>query len=60
MQNKMGILEPLSVCFYCCHWLCSSNETKVAVFQPKKGMTFETGNSTAPTNEAVWPGRNFN
>jgi len=21
MQNKTGILEPLSVCFDCCHWL---------------------------------------
>lgn len=49
----MGILECLSVCFYCCHWLCFSNEIKVAVFQPKRGMTFETGNLTALTNEVV-------
>lgn len=61
MQNKTGILEPLSVCvllslamrvFYC-HWLCLSNGMKVAVFQPKSGMAFKTGNLTALTNEVI-------
>lgn len=58
--TKGSILEPISVCFYCSHWLCFSNEMKVAVFQPEREMTFETGNLTALTNEAIWPGRNFN
>lgn len=60
-KNKVAILVHFSV-FYCSHWLCFSNEIKVAFsflmrFQPEREMTFETGNPTALTNEAIWPGR---
>lgn len=58
-QNQVAILEPVSV-FLSSHWLCFSNEMKVAVFQPEREVTFETGNLTALTNEVIWPGRNFN